>query len=255
MDRRELFGRIRALARTRAGSRAGGDHPPRRTPSPAQRRRTPTSAASTSPRTTRSSSSSPSTTAPPTATRRRCSSACCSTRPSKNAKLLGVEYIVSDARVPQAAGRRRRSTGTRTPTRCSAGGLIAPGMTAEDEMKFMKMILTTWGKTWHTWPDPKTPVPIGEPLLIWSLDRRRPGRREGGRRARQGIQAFDTAKIREARGQGDRLRCRSVPFPKSMDTRRPAVDRRRRRQADAAEVAATNHRITEGGNTEPTSER
>src|SRR5437762_1418496 len=49
------------------------------------------------------------------------------------------------------------------------GGLIAPGMPAEDELKFMKMILTTWGKAWHTWPDPHTAVPIGEPLLIWSL--------------------------------------------------------------------------------------
>jgi hypothetical protein len=33
----------------------------------------------------------------------------------------------------------------------------------------MKFILTTWGKTWHTWPDPTTTVPMGEPLLIWSL--------------------------------------------------------------------------------------
>jgi hypothetical protein len=33
----------------------------------------------------------------------------------------------------------------------------------------MSYILTTWGKAWHTWPDPSTPIPMGEPLLIWSL--------------------------------------------------------------------------------------
>jgi hypothetical protein len=32
----------------------------------------------------------------------------------------------------------------------------------------MKAVMTTWGKTWHTWPDPMTPVPMGEPLLVWS---------------------------------------------------------------------------------------
>ena len=36
-------------------------------------------------------------------------------------------------------------------------------------MEFMTDLLTTWGKTWHTWPDPTTPVPLGEPLLMWSL--------------------------------------------------------------------------------------
>jgi len=30
------------------------------------------------------------------------------------------------------------------------------------------MILTTWGKSYHTWPDPKSAVPMGEPLLMWS---------------------------------------------------------------------------------------
>jgi hypothetical protein len=37
------------------------------------------------------------------------------------------------------------------------GGLIAPGMPAEDEQKFMAMVLTTWGKACHGWPDPKSP--------------------------------------------------------------------------------------------------
>ncbi len=50
-----------------------------------------------------------------------------------------------------------------------SGGLIAPVMDHQAELDFMKYLLTTWGKTWHTWPDPTTPVPLGEPLLMWSL--------------------------------------------------------------------------------------
>ncbi len=49
------------------------------------------------------------------------------------------------------------------------GGLIAPGMPAKEEGDFMKAVMTMWGKAWHTWPDPSTTVPTGEPLLIWSL--------------------------------------------------------------------------------------
>jgi len=49
------------------------------------------------------------------------------------------------------------------------GGLVAPAMDGEAEMEFMNFLLTTWGKTWHTWPDPTTRVPLGEPLLMWSL--------------------------------------------------------------------------------------
>jgi hypothetical protein len=32
----------------------------------------------------------------------------------------------------------------------------------------MGKLLLTWGKTWHTWPDPTTALPMGEPLLMWS---------------------------------------------------------------------------------------
>jgi len=46
--------------------------------------------------------------------------------------------------------------------------LIAPNLSREEETKFLGGLLTTWGKTWHTWPDPKTALPMGEPLLMWS---------------------------------------------------------------------------------------
>ena len=85
-----------------------------------------------------------------------------------NAKLLGVEYIVSDRIYRQLSDDEKKYWHPHT-YEVLAGGLIAPAMSDADEMKFMKMVLTTWGKTWHTWPDPSQPVPLGEPLLMWSL--------------------------------------------------------------------------------------
>ncbi len=86
----------------------------------------------------------------------------------KNAKLLGVEYIIMDEAYRKLPDDEKPYWHPHT-YEVLAGGLIAPGMKDEDELKFMKMILTTWGKTWHTWPDPTTKVPMGDPLLIWSL--------------------------------------------------------------------------------------
>jgi hypothetical protein len=86
----------------------------------------------------------------------------------KNAKLLGVEYIVSDRIYRELPDSEKKYWHPHT-YEVLAGGLIAPTMKPEDELAFMKALLTTWGKTWHTWPDPTTAVPLGEPLLMWAL--------------------------------------------------------------------------------------
>lgn len=86
----------------------------------------------------------------------------------KNAKLLGVEYIISDKLFQTLPPEEKKYWHVHT-YEVLAGGLTGPGMKLDDENAFMKYIMTTWGKTWHTWPDPKTPVPMGEPLLMWSL--------------------------------------------------------------------------------------
>jgi Protein of unknown function (DUF1264) len=49
------------------------------------------------------------------------------------------------------------------------GGLVAPAIDEQAELDFMNHLLTTWGKTWHTWPDPTTSLPLGEPLLMWAV--------------------------------------------------------------------------------------
>jgi len=134
----------------------------------------------------------------------------------RNAKLLGVEYIISDRTYRALPQNEKRYWHAHT-YEVLAGGLTAPGMRADEEMKFMKAIITTWGKTWHTWPDPRTAVPMGEPLLMWSA-------MGDGQINREVIAARDrllnvnAQTIREARVKEIGLEVPQVALPKTVDT-------------------------------------
>ncbi len=134
----------------------------------------------------------------------------------KNARLIGVEYLISDAAYQKLPDEEKKYWHAHT-YEVLGGGLIAPGMNADDELKFMKTILTTWGKAWQTWPDSKTAVPVGEPLLIWSLmgDGQADPKVVAARDREFGC---DTAKIREARGKAIGYKVPKVAPPKSVDT-------------------------------------
>lgn len=132
-----------------------------------------------------------------------------------NAKLLGVEYVISDAAYRALPEAEKKYWHPHTYEVLS-GGLVAPGMPEAQEKEFMGKLLTTWGKAWHTWPDPKTAVPVGEPLLIWSLT--------GDGQCDEAVVAardkefgVDTAAIRARRGQEIGLEVPRIPQPKSMD--------------------------------------
>lgn len=133
----------------------------------------------------------------------------------KNAKLLGVEYIITDKQYRTLPDAEKKYWHPHT-YEVLAGGLIAPGMDPEEESKFMKAVLTTWGKTWHTWPDPRTAVPLGEPLLIWALT-------GDGQADPKVIAARDrqfnvsTAQIRERRVKAIGFEVPQVSLPKSLE--------------------------------------
>ena len=131
------------------------------------------------------------------------------------AKLLGVEYLISDAAYRKLPDAEKKYWHAHT-YEVLGGGLIAPGMKPEDELAFMKMVMTTWGKAWHTWPDPKSPVPLGEPLLIWSLmgDGQADPKVVAARDKEFGC---DTAQIREARLKAIGYEVPKVSAPTSMD--------------------------------------
>ena len=97
------------------------------------------------------------------------------------------------------------------------GGLVAPAMDGEAEMEFMNFLLTTWGKTWHTWPDPTTRVPLGEPLLMWSLTGDGQADKE---LVAERDKAFgvSTAEVRAKRVQAIEYEVPQVPPPTSIAT-------------------------------------
>jgi hypothetical protein len=134
---------------------------------------------------------------------------------SHNAKLLGVEYVITDQSYRQLPDGEKKYWHPHT-YEVLAGSLIAPGMEAEEERKFMKRILTTWGKTWHTWPDPRTGVPLGEPLLVWSLTG--DGQADDKVVARRDkLFSVSTAEIRARRRRELGLEVPQIALPQSLD--------------------------------------
>jgi hypothetical protein len=131
-----------------------------------------------------------------------------------NAKLLGLEYIISHKQYQALPDDEKKYWHPHT-YEVLAGGLIAPEMSPEDEMKFMRQILTTWGKTWHTWPDPTTAIPLGEPLLMWALSGDGQANEAVVReRDRQFNVSIEEIRARRVREFG--LEAPQAPFPESM---------------------------------------
>jgi Protein of unknown function (DUF1264) len=133
----------------------------------------------------------------------------------KHAKLIGVEYIISDRIFRELPDAEKKYWHPHT-YEVLAGGLIAPSMQPADELAFMKALLTTWGKTWHTWPDPSTAVPLGEPLLMWAVtgdDQIDPAVVS----ARDKEFHVESTKIRENRCKAIGYEVPKVSLPRSLD--------------------------------------
>lgn len=134
----------------------------------------------------------------------------------KNARLVGVEYLISDAAYRKLPDTEKKFWHAHT-YEVLGGGLIAPMMTPAEESKFMGIVLTTWGKAWHTWPDPSNPIPVGEPLLIWSL--MGDGQVDPKLLAERDKQFnVDTAKVRAARIKEFKFDVPNVALPKDINS-------------------------------------
>ncbi|HET8701238.1 MAG TPA: DUF1264 domain-containing protein, partial [Nitrococcus sp.] len=56
--------------------------------------------------------------------------------------------------------------------------LVAPGLPESAEKAMLKLLMNSYGKTWHTWhsgrhdrPGQGDPLPLGAPQLMWSFNR------------------------------------------------------------------------------------
>lgn len=89
----------------------------------------------------------------------------------EDAKLVGVEYIVDAktfATLPQAEKRLWHSH----VYEATSGALVLPGMSEEEETKFLEGAISTYGKTWHTWDEMMgASVPMGRPELMLAFTR------------------------------------------------------------------------------------
>jgi len=85
-----------------------------------------------------------------------------------NPKLLGIEYIIDDETYRTLPNDEKPYWHPHAYEILS-GQLIAPDLPNDGDDIFPGLI-ATWGKTWHTWRDPASDLPIGEPMLMWSAN-------------------------------------------------------------------------------------
>lgn len=84
----------------------------------------------------------------------------------KEARLMGVEYIVS-AKVFQTLPEEEKKLWHSHVHEVKSGQLIAPGIPQVAEHELLEKIVSTYGKTWHTWhTDQKNTLPVGFPQLM-----------------------------------------------------------------------------------------
>lgn len=95
---------------------------------------------------------------------------------NRDANLIGVEYIISE-RLHATLPEEEQAYWHPHNYEILSGTLIAPGLPAVAEKALMRVLLNSYGKTWHTWhtgrhdrPGEADQVPLGDPTLMWSFN-------------------------------------------------------------------------------------
>ncbi len=84
----------------------------------------------------------------------------------KDAKLMGVEYIVSETLFRTLPPDEKKLWHSHR-YEVKSGSLIAPGLPLAAEHELMETVVSTYGKTWHTWhTDQDLALPMGSPALM-----------------------------------------------------------------------------------------
>jgi hypothetical protein len=95
---------------------------------------------------------------------------------TKDANLIGIEYIVS-GRLFDTMPEQERAYWHPHNYELLSGQLVAPGLPEVAEKAFFKLLVNSYGKTWHTWHTHGTggqagmSLPYGDPKLMWSFNR------------------------------------------------------------------------------------
>lgn len=84
----------------------------------------------------------------------------------ENAKIMGVEYIVSE-RIFKTLPEEEKKLWHSHRYEVKSGSLIAPGIPLVAEHELMEKLVSTYGKTIHTWhTDQERNLPVGSPMIM-----------------------------------------------------------------------------------------
>jgi hypothetical protein len=88
-----------------------------------------------------------------------------------SANLNGIEFIISERLFETLPAEERKYWHPHNGEILS-GQLVAPGIPDVAEKELMRSKMNSYGKTWHVWrTDKGHTLPVGEPMLAWSLNR------------------------------------------------------------------------------------
>ncbi|RYF28695.1 MAG: DUF1264 domain-containing protein [Comamonadaceae bacterium] len=118
----------------------------------------------------------------------------------RNAKLMGVEYIISERLFKELPAAEKPLWHSHVHE-VKSGQLVAPGIPHFAEQELMKKLVSTYGKTWHTWhTDQHKELPLGVPQLMMGFTA--DGQADAGmvaeRDQRLGVRSEDKRKSRES---------------------------------------------------------
>src|SRR5688500_15170559 len=84
----------------------------------------------------------------------------------EDAKIMGVEYIISEKIFKQLDSEEKKLWHSHH-YEVKSGTLVAPGIPESVEHELMEKLVSTYGKTIHTWhTDQKRQLPIGSPMIM-----------------------------------------------------------------------------------------
>lgn len=84
----------------------------------------------------------------------------------ENAKIMGIEYIVSEKLFKTLPAEEKKLWHSHVHE-VKSGTLIGPGLPLVAEHELMEKLVSTYGKTFHTWhTDRELTLPIGPPMIM-----------------------------------------------------------------------------------------
>jgi len=78
--------------------------------------------------------------------------------------MVGVEYVVS-GKLFENLPEEEKAMWHSHRYEVKSGQLVAPGMGEDAEHELVAKLISTYGKTWHTWQDDPD-LPLGAPVLM-----------------------------------------------------------------------------------------